>query len=52
MGNLIDLDKTRKHLALALEVVHHDRWVFGSLAFVDGRCIGEYQHVEFTKRIR
>ncbi|HEX6348367.1 MAG TPA: hypothetical protein VF160_03135 [Candidatus Dormibacteraeota bacterium] len=35
MANLIDLAKTRKHLALALDVVHHDRWVFGGLR--DGR---------------
>jgi len=41
MGNLIDLDKTRKHLALALEVVHHDRWVFGGLRDGRLRVIGD-----------
>jgi len=41
MANLIDVDKTRKHLALALEVVHHDRWVFGGLRDGRLRVIGE-----------
>src|SRR5581483_3054085 len=35
MRTAIDLDKTKTHLALALEVVHHDRWLLGGLR--DGR---------------
>ncbi len=41
MANLIDLDKTRKHLALALEVVRHDRWVFGGMRDGRLRVIGD-----------
>ncbi len=31
----LDLEKTRTHLALALDVLHHDRWLLGGLR--DGR---------------
>ena len=41
MANLIDLEKTRKHLALALEVVRHARWVFGGLRDGRLRVIGD-----------
>ena len=35
MRRTIDLDKTRTHLALALDVLHHDRWQLGGVR--DGR---------------
>ena len=41
MANLIDLDKTRKHLALALDVVRHDRWLFGGMRDGRLRVIGD-----------
>lgn len=41
MANLLDVERTRKHLALALEVVHHDRWVFGGLRDGRLRVIGD-----------
>lgn len=31
----LDLDKTRSHLSLALDVLHHDRWLLGGVR--DGR---------------
>jgi len=46
MANLIDLERTRKHLALALEVVHHDRWVFGGLRDGRLRVIGDSETVK------
>jgi DNA-binding CsgD family transcriptional regulator len=41
MANLIDLEKTRKHFALALEAVRHDRWVFGGMRDGRLRVIGD-----------
>jgi DNA-binding CsgD family transcriptional regulator len=41
MANLIHLEQTRRHLALALEAVHHDRWVFGGLRDGRLRIIGD-----------
>jgi DNA-binding CsgD family transcriptional regulator len=35
MRNTLDLDKTRTHLGLALDVLHHDRWILGGIR--DGR---------------
>lgn len=35
MRRTLDLDKTRTHLALALDVLHHDRWLLGGVR--DGR---------------
>lgn len=35
MGSGTSVDRTRTHISLALEVIHHDRWVLGGLR--DGR---------------
>lgn len=35
MRRTLDLEKTRTHLALALDVLHHDRWLLGGVR--DGR---------------
>ncbi len=35
MRKTLDLEKTRTHLGLALDVLHHDRWILGGVR--DGR---------------